>query len=65
MNWVNIGKKKPTHEKDILICDTKGDISLGHYVKDKRYFHDYKLGYENPFVIAWQELNIEPYDRKE
>lgn len=59
--WIQITDRMPESGKDVLFCDIDGDIYLGHYNSQQRYWWEAN-GFSDHVknVIAWMPLP-EPY----
>lgn len=59
--WTRITDRLPESGKDVLFCDIDGDIYLGHYNLQHRYWWESNgWGDHVKNVIAWMPLP-EPY----
>ena len=63
--WTRITDRLPESGKDVLFCDIDGDIYLGHYNLQQRYWWEAN-GWSDRVknVIAWMPLP-EPYKEKQ
>lgn len=63
--WIRITDRMPESGKDVLLCDIDGDIYLGHYNSQQRYWWESNgCGDHVKNVIAWMPLP-EPYKEVE